>query len=161
MAPVWGTNSVLALCGDAGMGKTVLLDYAAAMGSGRQELGASPGLKPNSAWASERFTACSFRPTKNFATLPEPQRDALVSAFGLSHRAPPDVFLVGLAALTMLAATASTGLLCLIDDVHWLDHESLRALAFVARRLKAEGIAMVFSSRSSSDIMGWSCRGLR
>jgi hypothetical protein len=93
-------------------------------------------------------------PTKQeLATLPELQRGALVSAFGVSQGTPPDVFLVGLATLTMLASTASPGLLCLIDDVHWLDHESLRALAFVARRLKAEGIAMVFSTRSSGDVL--------
>ena len=80
--------------------------------------------------------------------LPPPQRTALRLAFGLEDGAPPDGFLVGLAALGLLAGRAEARpLLCLVDDAHWLDHESAAALAFLARRLYADSIVMVFAVR--------------
>ena len=88
----------------------------------------------------------------NIDRLPPPQRAALECAFGLSARSPADLFLVGLAALTLLADAATPrGLLCIIDDAQLLDPESLQVMGFVARRLGAEGIALVFGFRTPSD----------
>ena len=80
--------------------------------------------------------------------LPVPQREALATVFGLGTGTPPDRFLVGLAVLTLLAGAAEVEpVLCVIDDAHWLDHASEQVLAFVARRLLAERVAMVCATR--------------
>ncbi len=84
--------------------------------------------------------------------LPGPQRDALSTAFGLSAGEAPDRLLVGLAALGLLSEAAEERpLVCLVDDAQWLDHASAQALAFVARRLLAESVAVVFSVREPSE----------
>ena len=80
--------------------------------------------------------------------LPEPQQDALRVALGISSGEAPDRFLVAVAVLNLLAATAEKRpLLCLVDDAQWLDAASVQALGFVARRLLAEPVAMMFSLR--------------
>ncbi len=84
--------------------------------------------------------------------LPDPQRDALRVAFGLGNGSAPDRLLVGLAALSLLSEVAGEQpLVCLVDDAHWLDRESVQALAFAARRLAAEPIALAFAVREPSD----------
>src|SRR5262249_40136626 len=84
--------------------------------------------------------------------LPEPQQAALRIAFGLSYGPPPDQFLVGLATLTLVAQYAEERpLTCLIDDAQWLDDASAQVLGFVARRLAAESVAMIFAIRGSRD----------
>ncbi len=85
--------------------------------------------------------------------LPPPQRDALGTAFGLTSGTRPDRFLVGLAFLSLLSDAADQEpLLCLIDDAQWLDQSSAQVLAFVARRLKAESIALVFAEREPGEL---------
>ncbi len=80
--------------------------------------------------------------------LPEPQREALNVAFGRGVGPTPDRFLVGLAVLSLMAAAANDQpLLCIIDDAQWLDQVSVQTLGFVARRLLAEPIRMVFAAR--------------
>src|SRR5690606_7488535 len=82
--------------------------------------------------------------------LPDPQQAALGVAFGLRDGAAPEEFLVGLGVLNLLAEVAEEGpLLCLIDDAQWLDPASGKALAFVARRVAAEQMALVFALRDS------------
>ena len=84
------------------------------------------------------------------AQLPAPQAEALGTAFGLSPGAQPDRFLVGLAVLSLLSeAAADHPLVCLVDDVQWLDRSSAQVLAFVARRLAAESVVVVFAERES------------
>jgi predicted ATPase len=84
--------------------------------------------------------------------LPDPQRDALQTAFGLSPGAVPDRFLVGLAVLSLLSdAAEERPLLCVVDDAQWLDRASAQALAFAARRLLAESIVKVFATREPSE----------
>jgi hypothetical protein len=84
--------------------------------------------------------------------LPDPQQAALRTAFGLSSDDAPDRFLVALAALSLLAEVAEEQpLLCLVDDAQWLDTASRQALGFVARRLLAEPVAVVFAVREPVD----------
>jgi hypothetical protein len=80
--------------------------------------------------------------------LPGPQRDALGTAFGIAAGPPPDRFLVGLAVLSLLSEVAGEQpLICIVDDAQWLDRASAQALAFAARRLKAESVFMMFAMR--------------
>src|SRR4051794_40818172 len=84
--------------------------------------------------------------------LPDPQRDALGTAFGLRSGDAPDRFLVGLAVLSLLSDVAEERpLICVVDDVQWLDRASAQTLAFVARGLVAESVAVVFAVRGSAD----------
>lgn len=84
--------------------------------------------------------------------LPDPQRQALEIVFGLSAGAAPDRFLVGLAVLGLLSeVTDERPLLCVVDDAQWLDHASALTLAFVARRLQAEPVGIVFAAREPGD----------
>jgi DNA-binding CsgD family transcriptional regulator len=84
--------------------------------------------------------------------LPDPQRDALRTAFGMSAGVPPDRFLVGLAVLSLLAEVSEEcPLVCLVDDVQWLDRASAQALAFVARRLVVESVGVIFAVRTGGE----------
>src|SRR6185312_10880026 len=89
------------------------------------------------------------------ASLPDPQREALSVAFGLTAGPPPNPLLVGLALLGLLSEAATDRpLLCVVDDAQWLDRASSRALAFIARRLLAERVALLFAARELGDAFG-------
>ena len=155
-----GRSGALVVRGEAGVGKTALLDYAAAAaGTVASDHGAPPGV---AAVRVVRGAGVQSEAELPFAglhlllgsvldrrvALPQPQRDALDAAFGLRRVGPYDRFLVGLAVLSLLAELAEDGpLVCLIDDAQWLDRASAEALVFAARRLGAEVIAIIFSAR--------------
>jgi DNA-binding CsgD family transcriptional regulator len=148
-----GRGGVLVVHGEPGVGKTALLEYAIAAGHDFrvvQTVGVEGEMELPYAALQQ---LCS--PILDFMSrLSGPQRDAVAIAFGLSAGPAPNAFLVGLAALGLLAEAADARpLLCSVDDAQWLDHESARALAFVARRLLAERIALVFATREPADAL--------
>jgi DNA-binding NarL/FixJ family response regulator len=146
-----GESQVLVMCGDAGIGKTALLEYVSAR---------APGCRVARAAGVESEMELPFAGLHQLCApvldrldrLPGPQRDALATVFGLSDGPPPDRFLIGLSVLSLLADGAEhQPLVCLIDDAQWLDHASAQTLAFVARRMLAEPVALIFATRPSSD----------
>jgi DNA-binding CsgD family transcriptional regulator len=146
-----GQSQVLVVRGEAGMGKTALLDYVEAHAAGcRIARLAGVEAETELAYAGLHQLCAPF--LDRLDRLPTPQRIALGTAFGLTGGEAPDRFLVGLAVLGLLADRAEQRpLICLIDDVHWLDRVSAQTVAFVARRLVAERIALVVSTREPSD----------
>ncbi|WP_280298585.1 AAA family ATPase [Nocardia neocaledoniensis] len=144
-----GRSGALVLRGEAGIGKSALLDYAAARG-----ITAVRGAGIESE-AELPFAALHLLLRPGMALvprLPPRQREALESAFGLGASAPADRMLIGLAVLTLLAEETADGpLLVLIDDAHWLDRATAETLLFAARRLDAEGVVMLFAARSGPD----------
>ncbi len=133
------------------MGKTALLRMAAEQASGfRVAQIAGVESEMELPFAGLHQLCASLLP--DVSGLPQPQREALRVAFGLAAGVTPDRFLVGLAALTLLAEVAETQpLLCLVDDLQWLDETSAQVLGFVARRLLAERVAIVFAIREPSE----------
>jgi DNA-binding CsgD family transcriptional regulator len=146
-----GESSVLVLRGEAGIGKTALLEYVDERASGcRIARGSGVQSEMPLAFASLHQLCAPWM--TDVAALPAPQRDALKVAFGLEEGDRPDHFLVALGVLSLLAEVSDVGpLVCLIDDAQWLDAASAQALTFVARRLLAEPIAMIFAVREPSD----------
>jgi DNA-binding CsgD family transcriptional regulator len=145
-----GQSRTLVIHGEAGVGKSALLDYLAARASNCRIVRAV-GVESEMELAfAVLHQLCS--PMLEFLDgLPPPQRDALRTAFGISAGPPPDRFLVALAVLTLLSDVADDRpLLCLVDDEQWLDLASAQVLAFVARRLLAESVAIVFAARAPS-----------
>jgi DNA-binding CsgD family transcriptional regulator len=142
-----GHGALLVVHGDPGVGKTALLEYAVEAAEDFRVVrtaGVEGEMELDYA-ALQRFCA----PILDFSErLPDPQRDALTVAFGLSAGQAPSPFLVGLAVLGLLSEAAEQQpLLCLVDDAQWLDDASAQVLAFVARRLLAERIALAFATR--------------
>ena len=146
-----GRSGVLVVCGEPGIGKTALLEYA---------IGSAAGLRVAQVAGVESEMELAFAALQQLCapmldkleSLPDPQRDALGVAFGLKAGAAPDRFLVGLAALSLLSEVAEQQpLLCVIDDAQWLDRASAQALGFVARRLLANRVALVFATREPGE----------
>jgi DNA-binding CsgD family transcriptional regulator len=149
-----GESGVLVLRGEPGVGKTALLDHA---------IGGASDFRVLRAVGVESETELAFASLQHLCAplldrlgrLPGPQQDALRVAFGLSGGHAPDRFLVGLAALSLLSEVAEERpLLCALDDAQWLDEASALAFAFVARRLLAEPIAIVFVTREPIGPLG-------
>src|SRR5450755_2398473 len=142
-----GRSRALVVCGEAGIGKTALLSYAAGTAQDFQ-VARAEGVESEMELPFAALHQLCGRMLNRSGCLPGPQRDALGIAFGLRSGSAPDRFLVGLAVLTLLSeAAADQPLLCLIDDEQWLDQTSAQVLAFVARRLEAESVAMIISTR--------------
>ena len=146
-----GRSRALLLHGDAGIGKTSLLDYAARTAADF-EVVRIDGFESERDLAFAGVHRLLIPFLSGVRGLPGAQRAALESAFGLGDGEPWNRFLVGLATLSLLAEAASTRpVLCVVDDAHCLDDESLAALGFVARRLHADRIAMLFASRGQGS----------
>lgn len=142
-----GSSQVLVVRGEPGVGKSELLRYTADQASGfrRTRIG---GVQSDMELAFAGLQQLCAPLLENLDELPEPQREALNVAFGRGVGAAPDRFLVGLAVLSLIAAaTDDQPLLCVVDDAQWLDEVSVQVLAFVARRLLAEPVAVVFAAR--------------
>jgi DNA-binding CsgD family transcriptional regulator/tetratricopeptide (TPR) repeat protein len=148
-----GTSQVLVLRGEAGVGKTALLDYTSELASGFRTVQVA-GVQSDMELAFAGLQQLCAPLMDRVDELPEPQRDALNVAFGRGVGTAPDRFLVGLAVLSLMAAAADDRpLLCVVDDAQWLDQVSMQTLGFVARRLLAESIAMVFAVRDRPDVL--------
>src|SRR5688572_27672987 len=146
-----GQSRVLVLRGEAGVGKTALLEYLVASASGCRIVRAA-GVESEMELAFAGVHQLCAPVLSHLAHLPGPQRDALGTAFGISAGAAADRFLVGLAVLSLLSEVAEERpLLCVVDDAQWLDRASAQVLGFVARRLLAEPMAMVFAVRDPSE----------
>jgi DNA-binding CsgD family transcriptional regulator len=144
-------SRVLVLCGEAGAGKTALLEYLVQRATGcriARAMGAEPEMDMEFAGLHQLCAPFLSR----LGRLPGPQRDALGVAFSLLDGDAPDGFAVGLAALSLLSEVAADGpLVCVLDDVQWMDRASAQALAFVARHLGAKPVALVFGVRQPGD----------
>jgi len=151
-----GQSRALALRGDPGMGKTVLLEYLAGRASGA-------GLRVARAVAVQSEMELAFAGLHQLCApmlgraerLPAPQRDALRTAFGMAAGPPPDRFFVGLAVLSLLSEVAGDRpLVVLVDDAQWLDRASAQALGIAARRLAADPVGLVFAARDPGAELG-------
>jgi DNA-binding CsgD family transcriptional regulator len=148
-----GQGGVLAVYGEPGVGKTALLDYAIEAGTDFT-VARAVGVEGEMELAFAALQQLCSPSLDLLERLPEPQRDAFEIALGLSGGRPPNPFLVGLAVLTLLSEAAEEHpLLCVVDDAQWLDRASARVLAFVARRLLAEKVAMVFAAREPIEAL--------
>jgi DNA-binding CsgD family transcriptional regulator len=142
-----GQSRVLVMTGEAGVGKTALLEYAISSASGFR-VARAVGIESEMELTFAALQQLCAPMLDRLARLPGPQQDALRVAFGLSSGDAPDRFLVGLAVLSLLSTVAEDQpLLCVVDDAQWLDGASAQALAFVARRLLAESLGFVFAAR--------------
>jgi DNA-binding CsgD family transcriptional regulator len=147
-----GTSATLVIRGEAGVGKTALLNDVAERASGCRVVRAN-GVESEMGYPFAALLQLLRAPIlRSLEQLAPPQRDALRRAFGLAEGAPPQTYMVGLATLTLLSQLAGEQpVVCLVDDVQWLDRESLAVLSFVARRLAAEPIVILFAVRESSE----------
>ena len=147
-----GQSEVLVVRGEPGVGKSALLQYVVQRATGCR-LAQAAGIEyemelPYSGLQQMCAPMLDLR-----ERLPDPQRDALETAFGLSAKAPPDRFVVGLAVLGLLSEVAEERpLVIVVDDAQWLDKASALTLAFVARRLLAEPVGLVFAVRQPSEL---------
>jgi DNA-binding CsgD family transcriptional regulator len=146
-----GRSAPLVLRGEPGIGKSALLGYAAGRAAGFQVVRAA-GVESEMELPFAGLHQLCGPMLDGLGRLPPPQRGALGTAFGLTSGAQPDRFLIGLAVLSLLSDTAEDRpLLCLVDDAQWLDRSSAQVLAFVARRLLAESVVLLFAEREPGE----------
>jgi DNA-binding CsgD family transcriptional regulator len=146
-----GESRTLVLRGEAGVGKTALLEFLVDRASGFR-VARAVGVESEMELAYATLHQLCAPMLDRLENLPGPQRNALGVVFGLRDGMAPDRFLVGLAVLGLLSEVAAEEpLLCVIDDAQWLDRASAEALAFVARRLLAEPVALVIGTRAAGD----------
>jgi AAA ATPase domain len=147
-----GESQALVVRGEPGVGKTALLDYMVGRAS-RFRVVRAAGVQSEMELAFAGLHQLCAPMLDRVDGLPNPQRSALLTAFGMHDGPAPDHFLVGLAVLGLLAEVAEERpLLCVVDDAQWLDHASIQTLTFAARRLEAESVAMVFAVRGPGEV---------
>lgn len=152
-----GRSAALVLRGEPGIGKTALLEYAIRSASDLQVVRAV-GMESERELPFAALHQLCAPILGRLDRLPGPQRDALAITFGLSSGSVPDRFLVSLAVLNLLSEAAEERpLLCVVDDARWLDRASGQVLGFVARRLLAESVVILFGARQPGEEL----RGLR
>ncbi len=146
-----GMSGALVLRGEPGIGKSALLDYAVERAADLQIVRTVAVESENTlGFAAVHQLLVPLLPAMD--RLPEPQRQAIGVAFGLVSGPPANPFLVGLAVLTLLSdASEVRPVLCVLDDAQWLDEESADALGFVARRLLADRVGMLFAIRETTE----------
>jgi AAA ATPase domain len=148
-----GRGGVLVLRGEAGVGKTALLDYMIAAAPTVRAIRVA-GMESEMELAFAGLHQLCAPILDRLERVPGPQRGALETTFGLSAGTVPDRLLVGVAVLSLLSEVAQEQpLLCVIDDAQWLDRSSAEALAFVARRLLADPVVLLFAARERSDAL--------
>jgi predicted ATPase len=146
-----GQSRVLVMRGEAGVGKTALLDYLVAHAVNCR-IARAAGVESEMELAFAGLHQLCAPMLDRLEFLPGPQANALGTAFGLSPGETPNRFLVGLAVLSLLSEVAEAQpLVCVVDDAQWLDRASSQTLAFVARRLVAESVGLVFALRDPSE----------
>ena len=146
-----GRGRALVVRGEAGVGKSALLEHVAGAAADMRVARAS-GVESEMELAFASVHQLCAPLLGRLEHLPDPQRDALEVAFGLRAGAAPDRFLVGLAVLTLLSEVAEERpLLCVVDDAQWLDRASAQVLAFTARRLLAEPLGVIFAAREPGE----------
>ena len=145
-----GTSQALVLRGEAGVGKTALLGYLSErVETSGLRIARAVGVESEMELAYSSLHQLCVTMLDHLERLPVPQRAALETVFGISEGPAPDPFLVGLATLTLFAdVSEDQPLVCIVDDSQWLDQASARILAFVARRLLAERVAIVCGART-------------
>ena len=142
-----GRSDVLVIRGEPGVGKSALLDVLAKRVDGLH-LARAAGVESEMELSYSGLHQLCQPFLDRMDHLARPQHEALGTAFGLQTGPPPDRFLTGLAVLNLLSdAAGQQPVLCIVDDAQWLDLMSARILAFVARRLAAESVVMVFAVR--------------
>lgn len=147
-----GRSGALVVSGEAGVGKTALLEVVAARAAANVTVERMVASESEMELAYAGLQQLCGPRMHAVGQLPAPQREALEAAFGLRHASAPSPFLVGLAVLGLLTEVAADrALLCIVDDAQWLDEASAQAVAFVARRLGAEGIAIVLVMRTVGE----------
>ena len=162
-----GHSQVLVVRGDPGVGKSALLEYVVQNASGcRVSRAAGIEYEMELTYAGLHQLCAPVLELRE--RLPKPQCDALETAFGLSAKPPPDRFVVGLGVLGLLSEAAEEQpLIWVVDDAQWLDKASALTIAFVARRLLAESVGLVFAVRQPNEAREWDglpellLRGLR
>ena len=146
-----GESRSLVLRGEAGIGKTALLEYLIESASDLTVVRAV-GVESEMELAYASLHQLCAPLLDRLERLPAPQRQAVEIVFGLSSGTAPDRFLVGLGVLSLVSEVAEERpLLCVIDDAQWLDQASALTLAFVARRLLAEPVGLVFAAREPGE----------
>ncbi|MEU0932940.1 AAA family ATPase [Embleya sp. NPDC005971] len=144
-----GESRALVLRGEAGVGKSALLDHLVAESAGCRVVTAT-GIQSEMELPFAAVHQLCVPLLDLLDSLPEPQHDALGTVFGMRTGPTPDRFLISLAVLNLLAQAADERpLVCVIDDAQWLDRASAQVLTFVARRLVAESVACVFAVRDA------------
>jgi hypothetical protein len=147
-----GLSAVLVVRGEAGIGKTTLVERVVSATSGTSVVHVT-GIESEMELPHAALHRMLLRLLSRIETLPTPQHLALAVTFGLRQGPVPDPFMLGMATLTLLAEAAlERPMVCVIDDAQWLDKASIHALTFVARRLLADRIGMIFCVRDQKTV---------